>query len=158
MPLYDETDEPFVDIEAQFVWVPNVLAIEYGELEVPEPIPAALNWPALIPEDPRYDFETLECSLAYENPKTGYVATVWDASGADDLPWAVLLADDFGVRLLAEYSVMDETAGEAALETALARAAAELPERLEAGEFDRTGEPVAVPDWLLVDTSEVEEY
>ena len=153
MPLYDETDEPFVPIEAHFVWVPNVLAVEYGELEPFEPIPAALDWPQLLPEDPRYDFDALECSLAYKNPKTGYIATIWDASGADDLPWAVLLADDFGVRLLAEYSVLDETAEESALESALSRAADELPNRLLSGEFDRTGEAVAVPEWLLIDTS-----
>jgi len=150
MAIYDESDgEAFVRWEEAFLWMPNVLAVEYGEWETENEIPPALNWLELLPEDPRYDFDEVECSLAYVNEATGYAATVWDVSGEDDLPWAVILADGFGVRLLSEYSVLDEAADEETLEAALAKAAAQLPLRLEAGEFDRTGEPLVIPDWLL---------
>ncbi|MBC7806066.1 MAG: hypothetical protein H7145_07930, partial [Akkermansiaceae bacterium] len=86
-----------------------------------------------------------------------YTATIWDASGEDDLPWAVLLVDDYGVRLLPEYSVFDEDADEETLEAALAKGASELPTRLESGEFDRTGEPLAIPEWLLAKTESEED-
>ena len=104
----------------------------------------------LLPEDPRYDLESVECSIAYENDATGYAATVWDASGEDDLPWAVVLVDDFGARLLSEYSLLDEDADEETLEALLAKAAVELPKRLLAGEFDREGTPLEIPEWLAV--------
>ncbi|MBC8142782.1 MAG: hypothetical protein H7Y38_15265 [Armatimonadetes bacterium] len=150
MAIYDESDgEAFAQWETAFLWMPNVLAVEYGEWETENEVPVALNWLELLPEDPRYDFDEVECSLAYVNDTTGYAATVWDVSGEDDLPWAVILADAYGVRLLSEYSVLDETADEETLETVLAKAAAQLPLRLEAGEFDRVGEPLDIPDWLL---------
>ena len=155
MAIYDESDgDTFAALEERFAWVPNVLAVEYGEWETDNDVPPALNWLELIPQDPRLDFEDVECSLVYANDATGYVATVWDASGEDDFPWAVLLADDYGVRLLSEYSVLDEDADDETLEAALAKAAAELPARLDAGEFDRTGDPAVIPDWLLAATDE----
>lgn len=150
MAIYDESDgNDFADFEERFAWVPNVLAVEYGEWETEETAPPELNWLNLLPDDPRYDLDEVECSLVYENDTTGYTATVWDASGEDDLPWAVLLIDDYGARLLDEYSLFDEDADEEALEAILAKAASELPARLESGEFDRTGEPLVIPEWLM---------
>lgn len=158
MPLYDDPDAPeFARLESQFAWIPAVLEVEYGERDLDNETPTDLNWLLLLPEDPRYDLDEVECSLAYENPETGYACTIWDASGEDDLPWAVLVADDFGVRLLPEYSVLNEDADETTLESALARAAEELPDRLTTGEFDRTGEPIALPDWLLAVVDEEEQ-
>ncbi len=158
MAIYDEGDgNDFADCEERFVWVPNALAVEYGEWETEETLPAELNWLNLLPDDPRYDLDEVECSLVYVSDATQYTATVWDASGEDDLPWAVLLVDDYGVRLLPEYSVFDEDADEETLEAALAKAASELPSRLESGEFDRTGEPLVIPDWLLSKTEPDEE-
>lgn len=150
MAIYDEGDgNDFADFEEEFAWVPNVLAVEYGEWETEEVVPPELNWLDLLPDDPRYDLDEVECSLVYENDTTGYRATIWDASGEDDLPWAVLLVDAYGVRLLPEYSVFDEDANEETLEAVLAKGASELPTRLESGEFDRTGEPLVIPEWLL---------
>jgi len=50
--------------------------------------------------------------------------------------------------------VLDNETDDAALDAALQRAAEQLPDRLLAGEFTRTGEPVAVPEWLLTDLPE----
>lgn len=150
MAIYDESDGAvFADYEERFAWVPNVLAVEYGEWETEESVPEGMNWLELLPDDPRYDLDEVECSLVYVNEDTGYTATIWDASGEDDLPWAVLLVDEYGARLLPEYSVLDEDANEELLESALAKAAVELPARLESGEFDRAGERIVIPEWLL---------
>jgi len=150
MPLYTEPDEPeFAEMAERFRWFEKVIALEYGEWEAGgEEIPAGLNWLLLLPEDLQFSLADVECSLAYRNEATGYACTIWDASGEDDLPWAVFLADDYGARLLLEYSVLSEEAGREVLEETLRRAADVLPDRLLRGEFDRTGVPVAVPDWM----------
>src|SRR5689334_7154979 len=149
MPLYTEPDEPeFAELEERFRWFENVIAFEYGEREAEGEIPAALNWLFLLPEDLQFSLADVECSLAYRNEATGYSCTIWDVSGEDDLPWAVFLADDYGARLLREYSVLTEEAEPAMLEEALRRAADEIPNRVLHGEFDRTGVPVPVPGWL----------
>lgn len=155
MPLYTEPDEPeFVRLETQHRWFYGVLLADYGEIDgaptpLPEP-PAALNWLAHVPPARRLDFEDVECNLAFvDDGATGYECTVWDATGENDDPWAVFVADDRGPRLLPEYSVFDEEASEAEREDALARAASELPERLLQGEFTRALSPLPeVPDWL----------
>jgi hypothetical protein len=149
MSLFTEPDEPeFVALEERFRWFENVIAYEYGEREVEGEMPPALNWLLLLPEDLQFGLADVECSLAYRNGSTGYACTVWDVSGEDDLPWAVFLADDFGPRLLTEYSVLVEEGEPETLEEALRRAADELPDRLLHGEFDRTSVPVTVPAWL----------
>jgi len=71
-----------------------------------------------------------------------------DVSGEDDIPWAVFVVDDYGARLLPEYSVLDEAATDAERETALRRAAAEIPGRAEAGDFTRGGDALEIPAWL----------
>jgi hypothetical protein len=155
MPLYTEPDEPeFTALEEKFRWFENVIAFEYGEREPEGDIPAALNWLLLLPEDLQLGIADVECSLAYRNDTSGYACTVWDASGEDDLPWAVFVADDFGARLLKEYSVLTEEAEQETLETTLRHAAADLPDRLLRGELDRTGLPVVVPVWLSAHTPE----
>jgi hypothetical protein len=148
--LYTPDDPEFSAFETRFRWVESVLLATWGEIEQSDSLPEPLNWLALLPEGTELDIEDVECSLAYVS-ETGYCATVWDASGVeDDLPWAVLLADDFGVRFLSEYSLFEgeEELPEAALEAVLARAEQELPERLLSGELDRVGEPLALPLWL----------
>lgn len=161
MPIYTEPEEPeFVRMEARHRWFYNVLLAEYGELpgapEETDP-PEALNWLLLVPPERRYDFEEVECGLVYVAPDGGYACTVWDATGEEDDPWGVFVVDDFGPRLLAEYSIFDEEATEEAREAVLRRAADEVPERAERGEFVRSGEPVAIPAWLLVELVEGEE-
>ena len=52
--------------------------------------------------------------------------------------------------MLKEYSVLDEDADDETLEAILQRTAEELPERLERGDFHRTGETLNIPDWLTV--------
>jgi hypothetical protein len=68
-----------------------------------------------------------------------------------------VVVDVYGARWLPEYSLLDEDAPDAARETVLKRAVDELPDRLEVGEFRRTGTPVSIPDWLLVEPSEDED-
>jgi hypothetical protein len=43
---------------------------------------------------------------------------------------------------------LDEESDESDLEKALARAGEELTDRLERGDFHRTGTPLPIPDWL----------
>ncbi|MBC8103050.1 MAG: hypothetical protein H7Z41_10740 [Cytophagales bacterium] len=158
MPLYTEIEEPeFADGEARHRWFVNVVLADYGELEsAPKDteVPNELNWLLLVPPDRRYDFEDVECGMVYLSPDGAYTATVWDASGEDDEPWGVFWVDDFGPRLLPEYSVFREEATEEEREAVLRRAADEIPDRAERGEWTRTGTPVAVPDWLMTELSE----
>lgn len=149
--LYTPDEPEFSDFEARHRWFEHVLMAAWDEIELEEAIPGPLDWLGLLPPGRELDIEEAECSLAYVS-ESGYIATLWDTSGVeDDLPWAVFLVDDFGVRFLSEYSLFDEEDGPAAgaLEAILARAAEELPVRLEAGEFDRTGTAVRIPDCLL---------
>lgn len=149
MPIYTEPEEPeFARLERRHGWFPNVLRAEYGEQDAPGDVPAPLNWLDLVPAARRYDFDEIECGLAYIAPDGVYACTVWDVSGEDDDPWAVFVVDDFGARLLPEYSVLDEDAPDEAREERLRRAAGEIPARAEAGEFTREGTPLEVPDWL----------
>ena len=148
--LYTPDDPEFADFETRFVWVERVLLASWSEIEQPEALPESLNWLALLPEGSDLDIEDVECSLVCLS-ESGYCASVWDASGVeDDLPWAVFLVDDFGVRFFSEYSLFEseEEQSQSALETVLARAEQELPDRLLAGEFDRVGEPLEIPSWL----------
>lgn len=147
MPLHTETEPAFTRLETRHSWFARVLEVEYGEAPAPGEVPPAFNWLLLLPLTYRYDFDEVECSLAYTSPN-GYACTVWEASGEDDLPWAVFVVDDAGTRFLPEYSVLDENADEQALNDALKRGADELPRRLEAGEFDRDRPPLVLPTWL----------
>lgn len=149
--LYTPDDPEFSQYEAHFRWFEHVLMAAWNEISVEGELPEPLDWLGLLPPGRELDIEEVECSLAYVSA-TGYTATLWDASGVeDDLPWAVFLVDEFGARFLSEYSLFDDENDpeEGALEGILAKASHELPDRLIAGEFDRRGEPVAVPDWLL---------
>lgn len=149
MPVFTEPDEPeFARLEARHRWFPRVLPIEYGEIDAPGEIPEGLNWLLPLPAARRYDFEDVECGLAYVAPDDGYACTVWDVSGEQDDPWAVFVVDDFGARLLPEYSIFDEEATDAERAARLRRAADEIPGRLEAGEFRRGGAAIVLPDWL----------
>jgi hypothetical protein len=106
--LFTPDDPEFAAYEAQHRWFEHVLLATWNELEVPEEVPVALDWLAVLPPGTDLDIEEVECSLAYVG-ESGYTATIWDASGVeDDLPWAVFLVDDFGARLLAEYSLFEE--------------------------------------------------
>ena len=58
------------------------------------------------------------------------------------------VVDEYGARLLPEYSILDEDASDTEREDALRRAAEEIPDRAERGDFTRTGTPVVVPVWL----------
>ena len=158
MPVYnDPGDPPFARTEERDRWFPNVLLAEYGELDVPGDVPAALNWLEPLPPARRYDFEEAECGAVYVSPGGDYACSVWDVSGENDDPWAVFVVDPFGARWLPEYSVLDEDAPDAAREAILKRAVDELPDRLEAGQFTRTGTPVSIPDWLLAEPSDEDE-
>lgn len=152
MPIYTEPEAPeFARLEARHGWFPAVLLHEYGEqagAPADTETPAALNWTEQVPITRRYDFDEAECSLAYTASSNGYRCTVWDVTGEEDDPWAVFLVDDFGARLLPEYSVFDEDLSDSEREAILSRSANELPERLERGEFDRTGTPLTIPEWL----------
>ena len=149
--LYTPDDPEFSDHEAHHRWFEHVLMAAWNEIAVEGELPETLDWPLLLPPGREFDIEEVECSLVYVG-ESGYTATFWDATGVeDDLPGAFFLVDDFGARLLSEYSLFDGEDGpeDGALEAILQRALDELPDRLLAGEFDRTGEPLAVPDWLL---------
>ena len=150
MPVYTDTNHlEFERWERRHGWFPRVLEAEYGEIPAPEEIPAAINWPLLLPAARRYDFEDVECGLVHVSETGGYACTVWDVSGEEDEPWAVFVVDDYGARLLPEYSLLDEDLSEQEREAALRRAADEIPVRAETGEFARTGTPLAIPRWLL---------
>ena len=161
MPLFTETEEPeFAAAEACHRWFPNTLLADYGELSAAPPdteVPGALNWLLMVPPDRRYDFEEVECGLVYISPDGAYAATIWDATGEEDDPWAVFWVDDFGPRLLTEYSLFDDEMTDEAREAILQRAADEIPQRAERGEFIRSGEPLAIPSWLMAETDEENE-
>jgi hypothetical protein len=147
MPLYLPDDPEFAALEARHRWFESVLLATFGELTTDDDPPEALDWLELLPAGRRLDIEEVECSLAFV-ADDGYTATVWDATGDGDDPWAVFLIDDFGPRLLAEYSVFDEDADDAARDAVLAHASEALPERLLLGALTRTGTPVPIPAWL----------
>jgi hypothetical protein len=152
MPLYTPDDPEFPALAEHHAWLEHALAAACGEIEGDPELPETLDWLRLVPPTVILDFESLDCALAYENGN--YQATVWDATGEDDFPWATLLVDDGGVRLLAEYSTFDESDD---LDAILEKASAELPERLLSGELDRTGEPLTIPDWLKTPTYKPEQ-
>jgi hypothetical protein len=159
MPQFTEPEEPeFIAAEARHRWFYNVMRADYGEIAIPDDtdVPDALNWLMLVPKERRNDFEDTECSFVYLSPDGSYCATVWDAMGPeeDGLPWAVFWVDDFGPRLLTEYSLFDEEVTEEMQETILRRAAEEIPERAERGQFTRTGTSIMIPDWLMVEESD----
>ena len=150
MSIYLPADAEFTSLEQRFGWFASVLMAEYGEEGYEDStIPDALNWLLLVPETVRYDFEETECNLAFVG-ESGYTCTIWEAFPDDEENrlWAVVVADDFGVRLLPEYSLFDETASEETIALILRRATDELPDRLHRGEFDRDGIPVSIPkEW-----------
>jgi len=148
--LYDDPDDPNLDrLARRFAWFAAVLEVDYGERDAEQDVPADLNWLAEFPVDIRYSFDEVECSLGFEDGAAGYACTIWDVSGEDDLPWAVYVVDDFGARLLPEYSTLSQDAEPSALDAALQRATDELPPRLLAGEFTRTeGTPLDIPPHL----------
>ncbi len=158
MPLFTEIEEPeFAAAEARHRWFHNVLLAECGELNTTPhdtEVPGILNWLLVVPPKRRDDFEDVECGLVYISPDGIYTASVWDATGEEDDPWAVFWVDDFGPRLLTEYSLFDEEMPEAEREAVLRRAADEIPERAERGEFIRSGEPMAIPSWLMAEVSD----
>ena len=145
--LYDDPDDPNLDrLARRFAWFAAVMEVDYGERDAEKDIPANLNWLAAFPDDLRYSFDEVECSLGFEDPTRGYACTVWDVSGEDDLPWAVYVVDDFGARLLPEYSILLLDAEPSALDAGLQRASEEIPTRLLAGEFTRTEDtPLEIP-------------
>ena len=148
--LFTPDESEFAGFEARFRWFEHVLLAAWNEIQGEEEVPGALDWLRLLPEGTDLDIEDVECSLAYQSD-SGYVATVWDASGVeDDLPWAVFLVDDFGARLLPEYSLFEgeDELPSTALEAVLARAEQELPDLLLSGALDRIGEPLSIPPWL----------
>ncbi|MDX1934852.1 MAG: hypothetical protein SFU56_19820 [Capsulimonadales bacterium] len=148
MPLYTPEDAGFEEIAERHLWFANVLAFEYGEAVADDAtVPDALNWIRLLPVDLQLGLDEADCSLAYVG-ENGYVGTIWDVTGPDDLPWAVFLADDLGPRLLTEFSLLTEEATDDALQTVLQAAAETIPARLLAGEYDRHGEPVPIPEFL----------
>jgi len=159
----DSDDARLAQLAARHAWFEAVLEFEYGEKEAEvaddtqNVVPDALNWLALVPEAIRYDFDEVECSLAYFAPDNNYACTVWDVTGGDDCPWAVFVVDDFGARLLPEYSILNEEADDATIDDVLARAADELPDRAERGDFNRTGTPVIIPDWLTAEPHPTEQ-
>ena len=149
--LFTPDDPEFAALESRHRWFEHVLLASWNEIEVPDETPVELDWPTVLPPGSEFDIEEVECSLAYVS-SSGYTATIWDASGVeDDLPWAVFLVDDFGARLLMEYSLFEgeEEVPATALEEVLALAERELPDRLLSGELDRSLEPVIIPAWLL---------
>jgi hypothetical protein len=153
MPLYTPDDKDFDTIANRFRWFENVLAVEYGEVEIVETIPDPFNWILLLPLEIQLGLDEADCSLAYVGDQ-GYTCTVWDVTGPDDLPWATFLVDDLGPRLLPEYSLLKEEAEPEELEAILQAAAEILPARLLAGEFQRHGVVIAIPDFLLAPPSE----
>jgi hypothetical protein len=152
MPLYTPDEPEFAALAARHAWLEHALAAACGELEGDPELPKELDWLTLLPPGLMLDIESVDCSLAWE--ESGYAATVWDATGEDDFPWATLLVDDAGVRLLSEYSSLSEDAD---LDAVLEKASAELPERLLSGELTRTLPPLAIPAWLTDPTYKPED-
>lgn len=155
MALYDDSeDAPLQEAYTHYRWFEHVLEFEYGERDSSDSttlsVPDELNWLRLLPATAQVGLDAVECSLYYQSETSGYSCTVWDVTGEDDLPWVVFLVDDFGPRLLTEFSVLDEDAEnvDALLEETLSRTADELPARLRRGDFDRIGTPLVIPAWL----------
>ncbi|GAB4459717.1 MAG: hypothetical protein OHK0029_22650 [Armatimonadaceae bacterium] len=150
MPIHDDPDDPVLAAACERTrWFEAVLEVEYGEREANEAVPPALNWLSLLPPVLQLGLDDAECSLAYTSDTTGYRCVVWEVTGEDDRPWIVFLVDDFGVRLLNEYSALDEEISDNDLDVILARAANDLPDRLLRGEFDRAGDPLPIPSFLM---------
>ena len=158
MPLFTETEEPeFTAAEARHRWFVNVLLSDYGELPTApqdREVPDVLNWLLMVPPERRYDFEDVECGLVYVSPDGAYTATIWDATGEEDDPWAVFWVDDFGPRLLGEYSIFDDEMTEVEREAVLRCAADEIPEQAEQGKYTRVGTPTDIPGWLMAELPE----
>lgn len=158
MPTFNDPAEPeFAQIEKRDRWFANVLLFEYGELASAPgdaDVPTALNWLLDVPGERRYDFEDAECGMVYVSDDGAYACSIWDVSGEHDDPWAVFVVDPFGARLLPEFSVLDERSEDRQRETVLKTAADAIPDQAVAGAFIRTGTPVAIPNWLLVDPDE----
>jgi hypothetical protein len=151
MPLYDDPDAPALqEAYARTRWFESVLEAEYGEREAEGEIPTALNWLTELPVDLQFGLDEAECSLAYVAADSPYRAAIWEVTGEDDRPWLVFLVDDYGARLLPDFSLTDEEADDETLDALLQRTAEELPARLESGTFNRSGEPLVIPKWLLV--------
>jgi hypothetical protein len=160
--LYLPEDPEFAAYESHHLWFLGILLAECGELAaMPEDAetPKELDWLAQLPADCRYEIEEAECALVYVSP-SGYTATLWDATGGEDLDmdvidrmetfWAVFLVDDAGPRLLSDYSILDENITDSEREALLKRTQDELPDRLLAGEFDREiTSPIPVPEYLF---------
>lgn len=152
MPLYTPDDPEFAEFASHHAWVEHALAAACGELEGDPELPGELDWLTLLPPSLMLDIETVDCGLAFN--EDGYTATVWDATGEEDFPWVTLLVDDAGVRLLKEYSALDEDAD---LDALLETASEELPERLLAGELTRQLPALTLPDWLTSPTYKPED-
>jgi len=150
MSLFTEPNEAeWAALHDRDNWVEAVLALEYGEAEAPEgeSLPKELNWLTQVPVDLRFDFDSVECSLAFVSEDGSYSCTLWDVSGEEDVPWVSLLVDVYGARVLTEYSLLEEDDSEV-LDSVLDRATRELPKRLEGGEFTRSGTPLVIPEWV----------
>src|SRR5688572_10636434 len=109
MALHHDPDDPkLAEAYERTRWFEAVLEVEYGERGVEGEIPSALNWFALVPDALQLDLEEVECSLVFESETSGYWCVIWEVTGVEDCPWLAFLVDDFGVRLLPEYSVLEE--------------------------------------------------
>lgn len=151
MPIFLPDEPEFETVEKRHSWFEAVLLAEFGEQEGmadEDDIPAELNWLFQIPSARRYDIETAECSMVYQSPSGDYACSIWDATGEDDEPWAVFVVDDAGARFLHEYSVMEPDTGDAGRDAVLQAAQNEIPDRAEAGEWNRTSPALAIPDAL----------
>ena len=152
MAVYTDESEPEFEATAtRHQWFLNVLLADYGEIpDAPPdaPVPAALDWPALLPPARRYDFEEAECGMVYVAPDGNYRCSVWDVTGPDDWPWAVFVVDDAGGRYLPEYSLLDDDMTDSDRDALLLRAADEIPDRAERGEFTRFALPLSIPAYL----------
>ena len=166
--FYLPDDPEFDAYEKKHLWFLGVLLAECGELrEMPDDaeVPLALNWMLQLPETCRWEIEEAECSLVYANEKSGYIATIWDATGEigeigeiskigeieteGESVWALFIVDDSGPRLLSEYSLLDPTMPEKEKEALLLRATSEIQDRLESGDFDREIISLTIPDYLF---------
>ncbi len=151
MPIFLPDEPEFETVEKRHGWFEAVLLAEFGEQDgMPDDadIPTELNWLFQIPSPRRYDIETVECSMVYQSPSGDYDCSIWDATGEDDEPWAVFVVDDAGPRFLPEYSVMKPDTDEAGRDAVLQAAQNEIPDRAEAGEWNRTNLALVIPDAL----------